>query len=123
MKKSIVTRGYSDGRNRVELDLSLQGEGLPVEAYNFKCSKSELEDLIKRQIEQNSKISDVIVHKYVLSDKELPSYHLDHIEIRYFLSRHFCPYDLLDVFYQTERDISIIYSNFLKSLKPPFNQE
>lgn len=122
MKKSIVTRGYSDGKHRVELDLTLQGSNLAVETYNFKCSKAELEDLVKRQIEKNPNISDVIVHKYMVNDQDLPSYHLDHIEIRYLLSRHFCPHDLLEVFYKTEVDISIMYSNFKKSLKPPFNQ-
>ena len=122
MKKSVVTRLYSDQKNPVELDLVLVSENGDEHRYNFKCGAVELHSLILRQMPHTGAIKKGKVNYYIVNGKSLKSYHLDHIEIRYFLIRNFYPHDLTEIFYKTEVDISIMYTNFKKSLKPPFDK-
>lgn len=49
-------------------------------------------------------------------------YHASHIDLRYFIARSYYPYDLLETLYKTEKDLSELYYNFKKTLKPPFDK-
>ena len=71
MKKSVVTREYSDNKNPVELDLVLIAENGDEYKYNFKCSGRELHSLILRQMPQMVKIKEGKINYYLVKGKYL----------------------------------------------------
>ncbi len=126
MKKQFITKGFSDGKSPRIINIEIIEGDCGFSHIEVHCDILELEGLLLKSLVNLTVVKDFNVLSYMRKEgsnlKNVPSYHQDHISLRYFLARKFTPNELLDPFEKIEREMSESFDKFRKSLKPPFDK-